>query len=314
MQEYITTYMRVIITGATGFIGKALCQELTEAEYEVVALSRNRETGTKILGEKVKVIQWDGKTAKGWGNLANGAYAVINLAGENISSGRWTDKRKKIILESRLNSGKAVVEAVKLCQVKPKVVIQASAIGYYGSHGEEIIDEDFPPGNGFLPEVAQQWELSTKAVELVGVRQIIIRTGIVLGKDGGAFPRLILPFRLFVGGRVGSGEQWFSWIYLKDEVKAIRFLMEKENIDGVFNLTAPGALKEKDFAKILGKVMRRPSWFPVPGFLLRLLFGEMAEGALLTGQRVFPKRLLAAGFKFQYAEAETALQEILGKS
>ena len=314
MQEYITTYMRVIITGATGFIGKALCQELTEAGYEIVALSRNRETGTKILGEKVKVAQWDGRTAKGWGNLANGAYAVINLAGENISSGRWTDKRKKIILESRLNAGKAVVEAVKIAKEKPKVVIQASAIGYYGSHGDEIIDEDFPPGKGFLPEVAQQWELSTKAVELVGVRHIVIRTGIVLGKGGGAFPRLILPFRLFFGGRVGSGEQWFSWIHLKDEIKAIRFLMEKENIDGVFNLAAPGALKEKDFAKILGNVLRRPSWFPVPGFLLRLLFGEMAEGALLTGQRVFPKRLLAAGFKFQYAEAETALQEILGKS
>jgi uncharacterized protein len=314
LQEYITTYMRVIITGATGFIGKALCQELTEAGYEVVALSRNRETGTKILGEKVKVAQWDGRTAKGWGNLANGAYAVINLAGENISSGRWTDKRKKIILESRLNAGKAVVEAVKIAKEKPKVVIQASAIGYYGSHGDEIIDEDFPPGKGFLPEVAQQWELSTKAVELVGVRHIVIRTGIVLGKGGGAFPRLILPFRLFFGGRVGSGEQWFSWIHLKDEIKAIRFLMEKENIDGVFNLAAPGALKEKDFAKILGNVLRRPSWFPMPGFLLRLLFGEMAEGALLTGQRVFPKRLLAAGFKFQYAKAETALQEILGKS
>jgi uncharacterized protein len=314
LQEYITTYMRVIITGATGFIGKALCQELTEAGYEVVALSRNRETGTKILGEKVKVAQWDGRTAKGWGNLANGAYAVINLAGENISSGRWTDKRKKIILESRLNAGKAVVEAVKIAKEKPKVVIQASAIGYYGSHGDEIIDEDFPPGKGFLPEVAQQWELSTKAIELVGVRHIVIRTGIVLGKGGGAFPRLILPFRLFFGGRVGSGEQWFSWIHLKDEIKAIRFLMEKENIDGVFNLAAPGALKEKDFAKILGNVLRRPSWFPMPGFLLRLLFGEMAEGALLTGQRVFPKRLLAAGFKFQYAKAETALQEILGKS
>ena len=306
--------MRVIITGATGFIGRALCQDVTEAGYEVVALSRNRETGAKILGEKVKVVQWEGKTAKGWGNLANGAYGVINLAGENISSGRWTAKRKKIILESRLNAGKAVVEAVKMAEEKPKVVIQASAIGYYGSHGDEIIDEDFPPGKGFLPEVAQQWELSTKAVELVGVRNIVIRTGIVLGKDGGAFPRLALPFRLFFGGHLGNGEQWFSWIHLKEEVRAIRFLIEKEDLEGVFNLTAPGALKERDFAKILGNVLRRPSWFPVPGFLLRLLFGEMAEGALLTGQRVFPKRLLAAGFKFQYAEAKAALQDILGKS
>ena len=306
--------MRVIITGATGFIGKALCQELTEAGYEVVALSRNPETGTKILGEKVKVAQWDGKTAKGWGNLANGAYAVINLAGENISSGRWTEKRKKIILESRLNAGKAVVEAVKIAKEKPKVVIQASGIGYYGSHADEIVDEDFPPGKGFMPEVAQQWELSTKAVELVGVRHIIIRTGIVLGKDGGAFPRLALPFRLFFGGRLGNGEQWFSWIHLEDEVRAIRFLMEKEDLSGVFNLTAPGALKEKDFARILGDVMRRPSWFPVPGFVLRLLIGEMAEELLLTGQRIVPKRLLDAGVEFFYPEAEFALRDILGKN
>lgn len=306
--------MRVIITGATGFIGKVLCQELTEAGYEVVALSRNLEAGAKILGEQIKVAQWDGKTAKGWENLCDCDYAIINLAGENISSGRWTDKRKKIILDSRLNAGKAVVEAVKIAEEKPKVVIQASGIGYYGSLADEIVDEDFPPGKGFMPEVAQQWELSTKPVELVGVRQIIIRTGIVLGKDGGAFPRLALPFRLFVGGRLGRGEQWFSWIHLKDEVRAIRFLMEKEDLSGVFNLAAPGALKEKDFAAILGKVMRRPSWFPVPGFLLRLLFGEMAEGALLTGQRVFPKRLLAAGFEFLYPEAESALRDILGKN
>jgi len=306
--------MRVIITGATGFIGKALCQELTDAKYEVVALSRNREAGTKILGEKVKVAQWDGKTSDSWGNLANGAYAIINLAGENISSGRWTGKRKKIIIESRLNAGKAVVESAKNAKEKPKVVIQASGIGYYGSHGDEIIDEESAPGKGFLPEVAQQWELSTKAVKLVGVRHIIIRTGIVLGKDGGAFPRLILPFRLFVGGHLGNGEQWFSWIHLKDEVRAIRFLIEKEDLGGVFNLTAPEAIKEKNFARVLGKVMRRPSWFPVPGFLLRLVFGEMAEGALLTGQRVAPKRLLETGFEFLYPEVEPALREILGKS
>ncbi len=306
--------MRVIITGATGFIGKSLCQELTEAGYEVVALSSNREAGAKILGEKVKVVQWDGKTAKGWGNLANEAYAIINLAGSNISSGRWTDKRKKVILESRLNAGKAVVEAVRQAKEKPKVIIQASGIGYYGSHGDEIVDEEFSPGKGFMPEVAQQWELSTKAVELLGVRHIVIRTGVVLGKEGGAFPRLALPFRLFAGGRVGSGEQWFSWIHLKDEVGAIRFLMEKEELEGVFNLTAPGAVKEKEFARVLGKVMHRPSWFPVPGFVLRVLFGELAQAALLTGQRVVPKRLLEAGFKFQYTEVETALQEILGKS
>lgn len=306
--------MRVIITGGTGFIGKALCQELTEAGYEVVALSRKPESPKESSGEKGKLARWDGKTAKAWGSLADGAYAIINLAGENISSGRWTAKRKKIILESRLNAGRAVVEAVKQAKEKPKVVIQASGIGYYGSRGDEIVDEDFPPGKGFMPDVTQQWELSTKPVELSGVRHVVVRTGVVLGREAGALPRLVLPFRHFVGGRMGSGEQWLSWIHLKDEVRAIRFLMEKEGVAGAFNLTAPGALKEKEFARFLGKVMRRPSWFPVPGFLLRLLVGELADEALLTGQRVFPKRLLDAGFEFLYPEAGPALREILGKN
>ncbi len=303
--------MRIIITGGTGFIGKALSGYLSEAGYEVIALSRKAKTVDKILGEKVTLAEWDGITAKGWIDYAEGSFAIVNLAGENIAGGRWTASRKGKILGSRLNAGKAVVEAVKETKVKPKVVIQSSGIGYYGALSEEIVDENFPLGTGFLPEVAQRWENSTKEVGSLGVRHIVIRTGVVLGKDGGALPRLITPFKFFLGGHPGDGEQYFSWICLQDEIRAIRFLLEKEDLSGAFNLAAPGSLKMKDFCSVLGRVMRRPSWFPLPGFFLHLIYGQMAEETILTGQRVVPKRLREAGFEFLYSEVEPTLQEIL---
>ena len=301
--------MRVIITGATGFIGKALTKELVVADYEVIALSRDQKITP--FGEGVHIVEWDARNAGAWTAYVDGSYAIINLAGENISSRRWTQKRKKAILESRLDAGKAIAEAVKQVDRKPKVVIQASAIGYYGSHPDEVLDESSSPGLGFLSGVAQGWELSTKEVESYGVRHVIIRTGIVLGKEGGALPRLMQSFRFFVGGPLGSGKQWFSWIHLLDEARAIRFLMENENMRGVFNLTAPAPLVMKDFCRILGKNMHRPCWLKIPGFMLRLIMGEMAQALLLSGQRVLPKRLLEAGYEFLYPEAELALKQIL---
>jgi len=302
--------MRVIILGATGFIGRALCKFLMGAGYEVVALTRNKNRGREILGKGIEVVEWDSKSAEGWESHANGAYAIINLAGENLSSGKWTQKRKEAILESRLKAGKAVNMAIQLVQSKPKVVVQASAIGYYGSRSDEILNESSLSGEGFLPEVAKEWEDSTKEIE-PKVRRIIIRTGLVLGRGGGVLSRLIRPFRFLLGGPPGSGKQWFSWIHLDDEVGAIRFLMEREDLQGVFNLTAPEQLMMKDFYRLLGKTMRRPSWLPIPGIVLRLLFGEMAQETILSGQRVVPKRLMEAGYKFSYPKAEEALEEIL---
>ncbi len=303
----------IIITGATGFIGKALCFRLLKEGYEVIALSRNLEKAKKILGNDVTVVEWDGRSCRGWQDYANGAYAVVNLAGENIGSGRWTPKRKQSILQSRLDAGRAVVEAAKSVEKKPRVIIQASAVGYYGFRGDEIIDESSSPGEGFLVEVVKKWEQSTQEVESQKIRRVIIRSGVVLGKEGGAVLRLIKPFRLFVGGHLGSGKQWISWIHLEDEVNAILFLIQREDLKGVFNLTAPHQLIQKDFAHILGKVMKRPSWLPVPGFALRLFFGEMAKEMLLSGQRVRPGRLLEAGYRFLYPQAELAIKEILGK-
>ena len=301
--------MRVIVTGATGFIGKALVEELTQGAYEIVALSRNPQI--KSEQNKVTYIPWNVKDPNNWTEYVDGAYAVINLAGENISAGRWTRKRKQAILQSRLDAGEAIVQAVKRASQKPKVLVQASAIGYYGSRDDELLEETSSPGNGYLPEVAQKWELSTRELEMLGVRRVIIRTGIVLGRDGGALPRLMQPFRFFVGGSLGSGKQWLSWIHLEDEIRAIRFLMENENLSGAFNLTAPSPRVMKDFCKILGRVMHRPCWLKVPGFMLRLIMGEMAQALILTSQRVQPKRLLESGYQFLYPEAKSALSQIL---
>ena len=202
-------------------------------------------------------------------------------------------------------------DAIAGAKSKPRVVIQSSGIGYYGSRGEETLDESSSPGEGFLPDLAREWEGSTKGVETLGVRHVIIRTGIVLGSDGGALPRLLTPFRFFVGGPLGSGKQYFPWIHLADEVEAICFFMENENLQGPFNLVAPEQISMKQFCRILGKVMGRPSWFRVPGFVLSLLYGQMADEVLLSGQKATPKRLLAAGYRFRYPDAEGALRQIL---
>jgi len=303
--------MKIVITGGTGFIGRALAGELSGAGHRVVALSRNAEKGRRMLGDIAAVAQWDGKSASGWAEHADSAGAIVNLAGESISPGRWTRSKRTRILKSRLDAGQAVVEAILKAGVKPKVVIQSSGIGYYGSRSDEV-DEFSAAGSGFLPQVAREWEASTKKVQKMGIRQIVIRTGVVLGNSGGALPRLLTPFRLFVGGPLGSGRQYFPWIHLRDEVRAIRFLAESEKLEGPFNLAAPESLTMKDFCGVLGKVMKRPSWLKVPGFALKLVFGRMAEEVLLSGQRALPRRLIEAGYEFAYPSLEPALREILG--
>jgi len=211
-----------------------------------------------------------------------------------------------------MSAGDAVVKAVQSVKKKPEVFIQASAIGYYGDKGDKLLDETSPPGKGFLSEVTKKWEASTAALETC-TRRIVIRTGMVLGANGGALVRLVQPFRYFLGGHTGTGEQWNSWIHIEDVIQSILFLMESKDLKGVFNLTAPYSLKNKDFCQSVGTVLRRPSWLPVPGFILRLLFGELAKEALLSGQRVYPKRLEKSGYKFNFPEARQALVDILAK-
>jgi uncharacterized protein len=301
----------VIISGATGFIGTMLVQKLVEKKYAVIVLSRNPGKAIAFRNSGVEVVAWEGKSAQGWGHHADGAYGIINLAGENIAAGRWTPQRKKAILESRLAAGRAITEAVEKAAQKPRAVIQASGIGYYGNRGDEALDETSTAGTGFLSDVALQWEQSTAAVEALGVRRAIIRTGIVLGRNGGFLSRVLLPFRLFVGGYMGSGRQWLSWIHMADEVGAICFLLEKDAAQGAFNLCAPKPLSAKDFFSELGAALKRPSWLPVPGFALHLALGEMADELILSGQRALPRKLLQAGYDFQFPAAREALLNIL---
>ncbi len=304
--------MRTIITGGTGLIGRALAARLVADGYEVTMLSRNPARQTR-LPFGVQVEHWDGKTAQGWGGLADGADAIINLAGESIAAGRWTAEQKRRLVESRVNAGRAVVEAIKLAaaNAKPGVLIQSSAVGYYGPHGDEELAEDAPAGSDFLArQVAVPWEESTAAVEALGVRRVLVRTGVVLSAEGGALPRMLLPFRFFIGGPLGNGRQWFPWIHLADEVAAIHFLIKNRQASGAFNLTAPNPLTNAAFGRVLGKVMGRPAFMPTPGFALRLLFGEMST-VLLDGQRAIPRRLLEAGFQFKFTDAEPALRDIL---
>jgi len=302
--------MSVIIVGGTGLIGRALAATLASAGYDTVILSRHPE-GVRGLPTTVRLQGWDGRTSQGWAHLAHGAEAIINLAGESIGAGRWTAARKERIRQSRLAAGRAVVQAVQGASPMPRVVIQASAVGYYGPHGDEEVHEDTPPGSDFLAQVAVDWESSTAPVEEWGVRRVIIRTGVVLSRDGGALPRLLLPFRFFVGGPLGSGRQWLPWIHIADEVAAIRFLLENQDARGPFNLSAPTPMTNAQFSRLVGRILGRPSVFPTPAFALRLLLGEMAT-VLLDGQRAIPGRLQECGFVFAFPHAEAALHDLLG--
>jgi len=308
--------MRVLITGGTGLIGRALSANLVADGHEVIVLTRSPERSTH-LPDRVQAERWDARTAEGWGHLADGADAIVNLAGSSIAGEgffptRWTDEQRRLIRESRLNSSSAVVQAVSQAEQKPRVVIQASGVGYYGYRGDESLTEEAEPGDDWAARfTVEEWEPSTAPVEEMGVRRAVARTGVVLSTEDGALPRLLLPFRLFVGGPMGSGEQWYSWIHLEDQARALRFLIENEEARGAFNITAPNPVTNGELAKLLGRVMGRPSFIPVPGFALRLAFGEVAE-VVLKGQRALPQRLLGLGFKFHFPAAEGALKDLLG--
>jgi uncharacterized protein (TIGR01777 family) len=301
--------MRVLIPGGSGMLGRRLAANLDVDGYEVVLLSRTPER-VGVLPAGVRAVRWDGKTADGWGHLADGADAIINLAGESIAGGRWTAERRRAIVESRTHAGAAVVEAVKGATVKPKLVIQISGVGYYGPHGSQQLMETDRPGNDFGAQVCVKWEEATAPVEAFGVRRAVIRTGVVLSPEALALRRLMLPYRFFVGGPLGSGRQWFSWIHIADYIAGARFLMDHPEANGTFNLSAPGPLANAEFGKALGQAMGRPSWIPVPAFAMRLLFGEMSS-VLLDGQRVIPRRLLDLGFRFRFPDAGSALRDLL---
>jgi uncharacterized protein (TIGR01777 family) len=302
--------MRVVITGGSGLIGSGVARDLGEAGHEVVILTRDPAQAGP-LPANTRAVQWDGRTAEGWGSLLDADTGIVHLSGESIADGRWTEGRKRRIRDSRVESGRAVLDAIRRAGEKPRVLLQGSAVGFYGPCGDEVVTEHHPPGDDFLARVCVEWEASTAEAEALGVRRVQLRTGIVLSPRGGALPKMALPFRLGAGGPLGSGRQWFPWIHIADEVGAIRFLLERGDASGPFNLAAPAPLRNRDFTRELGRALRRPSLFPAPGFALRTVLGEMAD-MLLNGQRAVPQRLLEAGYVFRYPEAGPALRDLLG--
>ncbi len=299
--------MRVIITGGTGLIGRALTDALVAKNYEVVVLSRSpaRVSG---LPAGARAEKWDGKTSAGWGSLADGAAAIVNLAGARIFGMPWTKKRKQTILNSRTDAGQAVVAAIREAAVKPAVLIQSSAVGYYGESGDRPVTESSPAGSDFLAEVCIAWEAAAApAAEMT--RVAVIRPGLVLSTEGGSLPPLLLPFKLFVGGPLGSGRQWYPLIHMEDQVRAILWLIENEGASGPYNLAMPEILTNKELARLIGRILKRPSFFPVPAFMLRLVLGEMAS-LLLNTQRAVPQALLDGGFTFNYRDPESALVDL----
>ena len=304
--------MHALITGGTGLIGTTLAKALRDDGHRVTILSRQQDP--HVPNGTVAQL-WNGRTAEGWAHVVNEVDAVVNLAGENLAGqgplpARWTNSRKQLIRQSRLDAGQALVEAIVSATNPPQVLVQASGIGYYGTSEDEPIDEDAPVGTDFLGKLAVDWEASTKAVEDKGVRRVIIRTGAVLSINGGALPKLLLPYRLFVGGPLGSGRQFMPWIHIADEVNAIRFLIDQALAQGAFNLCAPNPVTNREFGRVLGRVLNRPSLLPVPAFSMRALFGEVAD-VVLEGQRAYPKRLHSFGYAFRFPELEPALHDLL---
>ncbi len=236
---------------------------------------------------------------------------MVNLAGDNLAEGRWTRAKKERILRSRTDAGGAIVEAIRAARTKPRLLVQASAIGIYGAAGDEALDEGSPLGAGFLADVARSGRIRPGPWNPWAFAATVIRSGIVLGKAGGVWPRLVLPFRFFAGGPLGTGRQGFSWISLEDEVRAIRHLVEREDLSGIFNLTAPRPLRQREFCRVVGRALGRPCWLPVPSIALRILFGEKARATLVSGQFVFPGRLAASGFEFRHPDAATAVAALL---
>lgn len=300
--------MKIIITGGTGMIGQALSQALTGRGDEIWVLSRQPDEATPSGG--VKIVQWDARTGQGWQDIVAQADAIIHLAGANIGARPWTNERKQIIRSSRVESGQAIVEAIQNSPHKPQSLLQISGVGYYGNTGDLIRDEQSPAGNDFLAGVAADWEAATRPVAAMGVRHVILRTGMVLSAGGGALAPFILQNRLFAGGPLGSGKQWVSWIHIQDLVRIFEFLLDRQDAQGVYNATAPEPLTNADFGRTVSQVMRRPYWFPVPAFLLKAVMGELSTMAL-EGQRVLPKRLLEMGFQFRFPTLQAALQDLI---
>lgn len=311
--------MRFVVSGGTGFIGSPLAEMYAEEGHDVQVLTRGlpdgearHDPGTGKPG--ITRVGWRPSGAAGrWAKVVDDADAVINLAGESLSGGRWTAKRKAALRDSRILATRSLVEAIRSAAKPPRVFISSSAVGYYGPAGDEPRTEDAPAGNTFLARLAEDWEAEARRAESAGTRVVLLRTGLVLERAGGALPAMMRPFRFFVGGRIARGRQVMSWIHRLDVIEMIRWIVETPAVTGPINATAPYPVSNREFARALGRALRRPSLFPVPALPLKVVYGEMADALLLTGQRVVPAKAQAHGYHFRYPEIDIAMRGIFGE-
>lgn len=299
--------MKIVITGASGFIGSLLTDHLWSQRHHLILLSRNPPRESNLTQQEW--ISWKPGAPGDWEQVIDGVDGIINLAGEPIAAKRWSDAQKEKIRFSRVASTNALVKAVGKAVKKPKFLISASAVGYYGPRGDETITEETVPGNDYLARVCVDWEEEARKAESYGIRVALVRTGIVLGKGQGALAKMVVPFKYFVGGPLGSGNQWVPWIHIEDHIALLLFLIENQNARGPFNATAPNPVTMTEFCKTLGKVLNRPSWASVPGGMLTLLVGEMSE-MLLNGQRAVPQAAVKLGYEFKYPNLLPALESL----
>lgn len=296
--------MKVLITGAGGLIGSALQTSFEGKGYELLLASRSEP-------KDARHIQWSVEDGFLEPEKLEGVDAVVHLAGESVNGLRWTDEKKKAIRDSRVLGTRNVVDAISKLKNKPSVLVSASAIGFYGERGDEEVTESSAAGDTFLAHVSKEWEAESRRAEDAGIRTVLLRTGIVLSKDGGALGTMLLPFKMGVGGVVGSGKQWMSWISLDDHIAAINYVIEHDNIRGAVNAVSPHPVTNEEFTKTMGEVLYRPTFIPLPEFAVSMLMGEMGDELLLTSTKVLPKRLEDAGFEFKFPELKAALEHAL---
>jgi uncharacterized protein (TIGR01777 family) len=293
--------MRVLVTGASGLIGTALQRSLRERGHELLLASRSEPKDDSW-------IQWSAESGFADARELEEIDAVVHLAGESVSGLRWTDEKKKAIRDSRVLGTRSIVDAIAELETRPRVLVAASAIGFYGDRGDEVLTETSRSGKTFLAEVSREWEAEARRAEDSGVRTVLLRTGIVLSKDGGALGTMLMPFKLGLGGVVGDGKQWMSWISLDDHVDVIVFALENESVRGAVNSVSPNPVTNEEFTKVMGEVLYRPTFIPVPEFAVHMMFGEMGEALLLDSTRVIPKRLTDLGYKFKFPDLKKAIE------
>jgi uncharacterized protein (TIGR01777 family) len=306
--------MRIFVTGGTGLVGGRLIPRLRERGDEIIVVTRHFAHARQVLGPDIQLVEGDPGYPGDWMQAIDDCDAVINLAGENLFSRRWSAAFKTVMYDSRINSTRHVVEALKRVprrsDEQPKVLIHASAIGLYGAHGDEELTENAPVGPDFLAQLCLDWEKMANTVATAGVRLAIVRIGVVLDRRGGALSKLLTPFKLFFGGPVGSGRQWMSWIHHEDLTELLLMALDRADATGAINGTAPNPVTNKQFARALGQALQRPSFMWTPGFLLRTILGEVAN-VVLTGQRVLPRRALGLGYTFKFPTIDEALKNVL---